>query len=70
MKEEFKTLKEKDRGIFDTIENAITFYLLEKKLNKAMFWKYGLNFFELSLFIEEYLITGNTKIDKLSGFGK
>lgn len=42
-------------GIFDKIENAITYYLMEKKVNKCELWKYDINVFELSLFIEEHL---------------
>lgn len=55
-------LTEKHRGIFDDIENAITFYLLEKKVDKMLLWGYGINVFELSLFIEEHLIRGITQL--------
>lgn len=55
----------KVEGIFDEIENGITHYLLQKKVSKLEFWKLGLNVFELALYLEEYLKTGNINLEEI-----
>jgi len=46
-------------GIFNKIEDAIHYYYKENKIKP---FEIQLNVFELSLFIEEYLKTGNTSL--------
>lgn len=60
--EEFKEMI-KVEGIFDGIENALTYYYMELGLKKLI--DIPFNTFEASLFIEEYLKTGNTSLKKL-----
>ena len=60
-----KKLTHEHYGIFDSIENAITYYLIEKGIDKSELWKYGINVFELSLFIEEHLIRGIHKLEDM-----
>ena len=45
----------------DLTENAITDYLIKKKVDKNQLWKLGLNMFELSIHIEEYILNRLTE---------
>jgi len=63
-------MKTKYRGIFDSIKNAITFYLMRVNVEKEQLWKLGINVFEMSLFIEEYLISGKTELKQAEKNGK
>lgn len=66
---EFKSSKvrltEDYRGIFDTIEDAITHYLFQKDLDEMFLSEFGISVFELSLYIEEYLITHKANLQEI-----